>query len=38
MFDKNDLFFQKNKFHAIHSVSPKAGLIAMLGGYMSFCI
>ncbi len=28
-------FFKKNKFHAIHSVSPKAGLIAMLGGYLS---
>ena len=28
-------FFKKNKFHAIHSVSPKAGLIAMLGGYIS---
>ncbi len=28
-------FFRKNKFHAIHSVSPKAGLIAMLGGYIS---
>ena len=28
-------FFKKNKFHAIHSVSPKAGLIAMLAGYIS---
>ena len=32
---KMTYFFRKNKFHAIHSVSPKAGLIAMLGGYIS---
>ena len=28
-------FFRKNRFHAIHSISPKAGLFAMLGGYLS---
>ena len=28
-------FFKKNKYDVIHSVSPKAGLISMLAGYLS---
>ena len=28
-------FLRKEKFDAIHSVSPKAGLMAMLGGYIT---
>ena len=31
------IFFKKSKFHAIHSISPKAGLISMLGGLFA-CI
>ena len=29
-------FFYKNKFDAIHSISPKAGLLATLAGFISF--
>ena len=29
-------FFYKNKFDAIHSVSPKAGLLGTLAGFVSF--
>ena len=28
-------FFRKNKYDAIHSLSPKAGFISMLAGYLS---
>lgn len=29
------LFFKKNKFNIIHSISPKAGLLAMCAGYFA---
>ncbi len=29
-------FFHKNKFDAIHSISPKAGLLGTLAGFISF--
>lgn len=32
---KATLFFRKNTFNAIHSITPKAGLIAMLGAYIA---
>lgn len=32
---KTILFFKKNNFNAIHSITPKAGLIGMLGAYIA---
>ena len=32
---KTYFFFKKNRFDAIHSVTPKAGLISMIAGFLS---